>query len=74
MNLHTVESHLDRNLHNTTHELASDLKAEAKHFADPAQCGSIVQRHFDGLAFSVLGFVTVVLVVAVVALAAGLLL
>jgi len=69
MNLHTVESHLDRNLHNTACELAQDLRAEAKHIVDPSQCGFIVRRHMDGISFGVLGLVAAFLAVATAAIA-----
>ncbi|GAA3771192.1 MULTISPECIES: hypothetical protein [Terriglobus] len=69
MNLKTLENDLSKNLQTTAHTFAQDAKAEGKHIADPSQCGSIVQRHFDGIAFGLMGFIGVFLVAAVVAIA-----
>ena len=69
MNLKTLESDLSKNLRTTAHTLAQDAKLEAKHVVDPSQCGSIVRRHFDGIAFGVMGFIGLFLAAAVVVIA-----
>jgi len=38
-------------------DLVADIKAEAVHIANPAQCGNIVKRHLDGLTMTLLLFV-----------------
>lgn len=69
MNLKTLESDLGRNIRTTAHTFALDAKAEVKHIADPSQCGSIVLRHFDGIAFGVMSFIGAFLAAAVVLIA-----
>jgi hypothetical protein len=65
MKMQTVTSHLGDNVHATGSILRNDLIAEAKHIADPAQCGNIVRRHFDGLMMALLTFVALFLVATI---------
>ncbi len=63
MNLQTMETDLAMNGKKLGNDLASDLKAEFSHVIDPAQCGSIVRRHFDGIVFALYAFIGLFLVV-----------
>ena len=66
MNLKTLETHLVGNGRKLGGELASDVKAEFDHVIDPAQCGSIVRRHFDGIVFGLYVFIGLFLIAAMV--------
>ena len=57
MNLRTLETHLVGNGRKLGAELACDVKEEVDHVIDPAQCGSIVRRHFDGIVFGLYVFI-----------------
>ncbi len=59
MNLRTLERDLVVNATHLHKDLVTDIKAEAEHLADPAQCGNIVRKHFDGLTMFLLLFVAV---------------
>ena len=67
MNLKTLEVDLAADAKHLKDNLVADVKAEAAHIADPAQCGTIVRRHFNGLLFTLLAFTVVVIAVASVA-------
>ena len=69
MNLKTLENDLNKNLQTTAHAFAQDAKAEAKHIADPSQCGSIVQRHFDGIVIAGYVFIGLFMLAAIAAIA-----
>lgn len=64
MNLQTMNSDLAANGKKLGKDLVSDLKAEVAHVIDPAQCGSIVRRHFDGIVFALYAFIGLFLVAA----------
>ena len=66
MNIKTLETHLVGNGRKLRSELASDAKAEFDHVIDPAQCGSIVRRHFDGIVLSIYVFIGLFLIAAMV--------
>ena len=68
MNLKTLEGDLAANAKLLKNDLVADMKSEAAHIADPAQCGTIVRRHFSGLLFTLLAFTVVVIAVASVAI------
>ncbi|GAC1516591.1 MAG: hypothetical protein NVS1B11_37720 [Terriglobales bacterium] len=57
MDLKTLEKDLAGNVTHLREDLVADIKAEAVHIADPAECGNIVRRHFDGLTTTLLLFV-----------------
>ena len=65
MNLKTLEHDLSTNATHLKTDLLADLKAEGAHIADPAQCGNIVRRHFDGLTMTLLLFVALFIAAAV---------
>ena len=64
MNLKTLEGDVAADAKRLKDTLVADVKAEAAHIADPAQCGTIVRRHFNGLLFTLLAFTVVVIAVA----------
>jgi hypothetical protein len=64
MDLQTLETDVARNGRKLRKDLANDLKAEFSHVIDPAQCGSIVRRHFDGLVFALYLFIGLFLTAA----------
>ncbi len=64
MNFKTLEKDLVVNATQLHKDLIADMKAEGAHLADPAQCGSIVRRHFDGLTMTLLLFVALFLAAA----------
>ena len=57
MDLKTLKEDLAANATHLQKDLVADIKAEGAHIADPAQCGNIVRRHFDGLTMTLLLFV-----------------
>jgi hypothetical protein len=69
MDLKTLEDDLSKNLSQTASTLIQDVKAEAKHVADPSQCGSIVQRHFGGIVIGGYVFMGLFLLAAIAAIA-----
>ena len=64
MNLKTLEGDVAADAKRLKDTLVADVKAESAHIADPAQCGTIVRRHFNGLLFTLLAFTVVVIAVA----------
>lgn len=68
MNIQQLEDNMAANLRHAGNDLASDLKAEYAHVADPAQCGSIVRRHFDGIVIGVYVFIGLFLTAAMAAI------
>ena len=57
MDLKTLGKDLAGNVTHLREDLVADIKAEAMHIADPAECGNIVRRHFDALTMTLLLFV-----------------
>ncbi len=66
MNLKTLEGNLAADAKHLKDDLLADVKAEAAHIADPAQCGTIVRRHFNGLLFTLLAFAAFMIAVAAI--------
>ena len=56
MDLKTLEKDRAGNVTHFRENLVADIKAEAVHIADPAECGNIVRRRF-GLTITLLLFV-----------------
>ena len=69
MNAHQLKTNLAENTRKLRHQLAIDLQAEYAHIAEPAQCGSIVQRHFDGIVVAIYLFIALFLIAAVAGIA-----
>ncbi len=68
MDIKTLEQDLGANAAHLREDLMADIKAEAAHIADPAQCGNIVRRHFSGLTMSLLLFTALFIGAAAVAI------
>lgn len=66
MDSRELEGNFARNVRKMGADLQSDLREEVAHVTDPAQCGVVVQRHFDGLVFTLLAFVGGAVLTAVV--------
>lgn len=62
--LKILKQNLAANASHLRTDLTVDIKAECAHIADPAQCGSIVRRHFNGLVFTLLLLVVIFMAVA----------
>lgn len=68
MELHTIRTDLGSNARKLREDLVHDLKAEAAHVTDPAQCGYVVRRHFDGIVFALLAFILLFVAAAAAAI------
>ncbi len=45
-------------------KMVKDAKAEFDYVTDPDNCGKVVRNHFDGIVFSLYGFIFLFLVLA----------
>ena len=68
MNSRELEKHMIADLKVLEQDLVHDAKQEIAHVADPAQCGVIVQNHFNGLLIALYVFVFLFLAAAGVAI------
>jgi hypothetical protein len=69
MNLKTLKADFARNLDQLNAGLMTDAKKELGHIIDPAQCGLIVRRHFNGLMGVIYLFIILFLLSAVIGFA-----
>ena len=67
MELKTLEHDFAVDAKHLGQDLTRDLKAEIVHVNDPAQCGNIVRRHFDGIVIALYVFIFLFLATALLA-------